>query len=500
MARRILKAVKGELAGLWQRLRADPDSERERDRAASGPIPADDGMPAMTIDDILAREAGRYATVLHVISLASFRDAVGERWAKLADKVMLIGESVLHRHVSGVGSFGRQDDMFVLVFSRLTKAEAAQRAKAAATELGERLVGSTRFTGESLVHCAEVDAATALGPDGKVDFAVLAGAVTEARAAEAEERRVLAANEQGTERAVPGHGTTGDEARQPLRRHLQPTDWRADEAAGRRFRAARAVAAVADDVAQAAPPAEAEPQYGVEYIPTWIAAGEALGAHLCRARRQDGPESPVLAGAAAYTGGGVGFALDRLVAGTVTDLLSDPAALKARWTLVVPVHFLSLITRQRLMLTGIYARLPDAVRLLRLDFELFGLPDEPSAEQFADAVSALRPLGREVLVRTRPGRRLAALAADHGCDGLGIDLAELTAADRTPEALAALLPAIRSEAAAAGLAAHAWGLPSRNAVRTAAALGYARLNGPALARPVVRPTAPIPAPRARLIG
>ncbi len=487
------------LTEIWQRLTGAEDDD--------APVPhawSDDGYDdqplRMGLDELLSEQAGRYATKLHVVSLAGFRRQVGDRWLKLADKVMMIGESVLHRHVGHDGSFGRRDDMFVIVFSRLTRSEGAARAKAAAEELGQRLLGSARFTGESLVFCAEVDTNAALSADGTIDVAVLDNAVAEAQQAEDEALR-----------AQGGRPSAGE----PLRRHLQPSDWQAPgqehralhetarrETAARQFHAAQPATVLSDEAAAPADGAEHRPEarWQVQFVATWLAAGESLSGQFCRVLRQDSADAKPLVGSAAYTGGSLALALDKMVAATAARTLRDLATKHPKVVLIVPVSFRSLITRQRMMLTGVYADVPDAVRLLRLDFELFDVPEAASPRQVLDAAAALRPLGRDILLRVRPDHPTAALAADCGFDGIGFDIAEMTADELHPERLAAALSAVHGAAAEAGLAAHVWSLPNRAAIRAAAALGYARLNGPGLAAATDRPCAPVAAPRDRLIG
>lgn len=418
----------------------------------------------MSLDELLATELGRYFKVLHVISLSGFRDAVGDQWARLAEKVLLIADSVISRQLGSDGIFGRRGaDMFVLVFSHATESEARARAEAIGVELGERLLGSARFSADGLVHVAHMDAATALD-GGDLDLSKLQAAVTEARE--------LASEALG--------------APLPLRRHLVPSDNVEVERRWRRFHQPRPATLVGDDAAPAAERLAAE--YRMEFLPTWIAAEAALGANLCRMGNAAGRL------AAPYADPGVGFALDRRLAAQAAALLPE-----LRGVLIVPIAFASLLSRKRLLLTGDYHAIPEALRLLRLDVEVFGIPDSASPRQLLDAVAAVKPLARSLLLRMRPGQDSAALAADCGFDGVGIDAAELPPDLADEFGVTATLEALRRNATAAGLAAYAWNLRSRAAVRAGVAAGLDRLNGPALARAAARPPVPIPAGRDRLL-
>lgn len=450
----------------WERLRAEDDAPPRAEGAHAASAFAHAPLH-LTLDEMLQTEPGRYFTELHVISLAAFRAAVADQWPKLAEKVLLIGESVIHRHIGPHGVFGRRgDDMFVLVFSGIDEAEAAERAETISTELGERLLGTTRFSAGGLVHVAHLKASAALANGGEIDLDMLRHAVGEARETAA--------------RGTPA----------PLRRHLLPSAKPSLAEQRRVFHGMRESVCVPDEVAGAHE--EAGAALTLAYVPTWVAAEAALAATLCRVRRTD-PAGREWLGAHAYLNPSLGFAIDRQVAVLVAETLPQ-----SRTALILPVAYTSLVTRQRLLLTEIYDGIPQALRLLRLDFEVFGVPANASQVQLTDVAAALRHLGRSLLLRADPGQDVAALAAECGFDGIGIDLA-MHHTGRDAAALATLLADLRRNASAAGLAAHAWNLPGRAAVTAAVAAGIDRLNGKALAPPAERPGAALPVPREHLL-
>lgn len=450
----------------------------------AAPPPAEDAFAEQniqqTLDDVLKQEAGRFGTKVHVVSLSGFRDAVGtEKWRKMADKVLMIAESAINRHIGKSGVFGqRGEDLFVLVFARLPQIEALARSQQVAKEIGERLLGSARFSAEDLVHCVQMDLDQVLSVDGQLDLTALSEAVAEVRAAEE-------ATAEGAAR------------REALRRSLQPTDWQPPEPERRTFAEAKPIEVLSDASVDSV---ETQGRYEIQAVPTWVAKGEALSASLCQIVRQDRPEAPELVGNKAYTGGqGVAFALDQIVAARAMQLLQDLTAQQVRSTLIVPIHFTSLVTRQRMMITGIYARVPDAVRKLRLDLEVFGVPPEPTPSQLADVCSALKPLCRDVLLRLPAVKFAAGLAADARFDAVGLDVEDLTEGDRSDPALLRALAALQQGAEAAGLQSYAWSLKSRTTLRGAVRLGIGQVNGPALMRPQPRPRPPIPAPKQRFL-
>lgn len=453
----------------------------EQDQA---PLPRDDDDDFgdqeihQTLDDVLRQEAGRYGTKVHVVSLTGIREVVGpDKWRKMAEKVQMICESAIHRHIGKGGVFGRRgEDLFVLVFSRLEPLEATARSQQIAKEIGERLLGSARFSASNLVCFTAVDLSQAMGEDGQLDLGVLGDAVAEVRSAQ---------------------GAEAEAEAEELRRSLQPSDWQPAEAERRTFASAKPIEAMSDAAVD-----RVEPQgsYELDLLPTWEAQGEALSSYFCRIRRQDRPQAPLLLGGKAYTGGqGVAFALDQTVAAQAVHLLEGLAAEHLRCALVVPIHFTSLVTRQRMMVTGIYSRLPDGVRKLKLDLEVFGVPAEPTPSQLADVCSALKPLCRDVLLRVPYAKFPAGLAADARFDALGMDIDELDDIAGADPAVLRDLAVLQQHAEGVGLGSYAWNLRSRVTVRGAVRLGIGRVNGVALVKPVAKPKAPVTVPKQRFL-
>jgi hypothetical protein len=473
--RRLLKPLSRLLTTEQQ----DDDALADDDEADSPDFAEQDIH--QSLDDVLKQEAGRYGTKVHVVSLAGFREAVGsEKWRKMADKVLMIAESAIHRNIGKGGVFGRRgEDMYVMVFSRLSPREALARGQQVAKEVGERLMGSARFSADGLVHCVEMDLDAALGDDGELNLGALADAVAEVRAAE----------EADPETA---------KRREELRRSLQPSDWQPPEGERRTFAEAKPIEAMSDAAVDKVETANG--RYEIEVLPTWEAQGEALASGLVQIIRHDRPDLPVLIGNAAYTGGqGVAFALDQLVADQAMRLLQQLASEHLRTVLVVPIHFSSLVTRQRMMVTGIYARVPDAVRKLRLDLEVFGAPPEPTPSQLADVCSALKPLCRDVLLRLPSPHFAPGLAADARFDAIGLDVEDMAEEDRGDAMVLRALASLQQGAESVGLNSYSWHLRSRPTIRGAVRLGVGRVNGPALMKALPKPRAPLPVPKTKFL-
>jgi len=166
--------------------------------------------------------------------------------------------------------------------------------------------------------------------------------------------------------------------------------------------------------------------------------------------------------------------------------------------MVVPLHWGSLGTTARMSVLGPFADIPEAIRTQNLIIDLFGLPANLAPVSLSEAVTAIRPLCREIMIRvplTDPALNRAALA---GVSMVTIDLAELPNADKTDdEHLLAALERLRREARAAGLAVCVWGVRRRRVVVGTVLGGFAMMNGPGLMKDLPRPAKVLPAPRSR---
>ncbi|EME71086.1 hypothetical protein H261_04972 [Paramagnetospirillum caucaseum] len=450
----------------------------------------------MALEGLLAEDDGQYQTKLHLISLVEFHEAVGDKWSRIAEKVMLIAEGVINLHLGAGNVYGRKgSDLFVLVFRATPPAEARRRAVRIAQELGTRLVGS-QFTGHDrpLALAAEISLADALNDDGELDLEALAAAITETRAVIAGQTEPLRGP------IAPG----GDAA---PRRGKEP-QWAAMEAAARdrgdpNWQSAAVERAPAGGPApglDATPPLPGDAALSLVWRPTWMEEGEVIGAYRAQVLRVDQPGEPAYEGSRAYPAadGESIPRLDRFVAGAAVRGIKAAMADGSTARMVVPLHWGSLGTSARLSVLGPFADIPEVVRNQGLIIDLFGLPANLAPIALSEAVTAIRPLCREIMIRvplTHPALDRAALA---GVSMVGVDLAELPNADKTDDDhLLAALQQVRREAAAAGLAVCVWGVRRRKVVVGTVLGGFAMMNGPGLMKDLPRPAKVLPAPRSR---
>ncbi|MBR9972454.1 hypothetical protein [Magnetospirillum sulfuroxidans] len=520
---------------------SESDAEREMElarkaarRVDSDSLTSEDFRLAM--EQVLREDQGRFGTKLHVVSLVEFREAVGERWARVSDKVMMIAEGVITKHLGSGNLFARQGtDFFTLVFRTCSADEGRIRAHTIAQELGTRLVGD-QFQGidRPLALSAEMDIADALQIDGTLNHPAIQRAVGEKRALLA--GTVSDANSKSwvppqtipqpakvglgqhhilTEPVarkksnddLPNAITTGDSV-QPAK----DPGWVAMEAPKRQKEADAAwiildtgpqqpqTAPSAPAIIPSAPPLLDTSRLTLLWRPTWMANPQTIGAYVARIQRQDKTDTIALDGTLAYPRADESsiLTLDRYcIANAMRDFRASESAGNGS-TVVVPIHWTTLAAENRMEYLTPFADITQDARAARVVIDLFGIPDQASARQMGEIIAIAKGLCREVMVRTRLTDSRAKLAADCGATMIGIDLSQLPPAERTDDA--ALLLSLRrflEQASTFGLGAYLWGARRRAAVVGAVQGGFAMVNGPALMKDITKPAKVLPAPKAR---
>lgn len=513
-------------------------AESGKPAAASAPAGTDpsayaDEEIALTLEQFLEQQGGRFSVKLHVVSLVEFREAVGDRWRKLRDKVMMIAEATINKHLGQGNMASRQgEDLFVLVFPKLPEDQGRHRAFVIAKELGARLLGNSRFAAgeEPLVHVAALDPDEAIGPDGKLNLAALESAIATVRvdAPRGQPQQDLpaylrggggAADEEGGLRAHlrPGEAASGEE--QGLRAHLKPGEGPAAEEGPQELRyhmkPGEAPPAAAEaglrrslmpsqpsgeaDAAEPEPPKPVAPpkprllpeHLTMAYRPGWVAAGESISAYLAQVQRHD--KGKPATGERAFLGasGEEVAMMDCFAAKAVAAQL---VAMRQKITLILPVHASSLAGPPLRDLRAILATVPHPVRILRLVIEVCGLPADGA--HAAGLIQHIKEECREVVLRTG----FQSLAGGLEATMAGLDLSMISAADRADDRLLSALAAFRDKAGQCGYLPYVWGLPSRAALNAAVAGDFAMVNGPALIKDVPEPNRLIPVPKAKLLG
>jgi len=546
-AKGLLNRLTRPLAAIGRRLTTREEEESERAAASSEPFDdrlVDDSF-TLTLEEMLAEDAGRFQVKLQIISLVQFREAVGEKWTRLSEKVMLIAEGVIAQHLGAGNVCGRQgQDFFVLLFRTVPHAEGRRRSILIAQELGTRLLGNQFIAGDvPLALAAELDLADAVGPDGKLKPSAMADAIAATRAeiernVTANSRRepvLVTDNTGGIRRSLQSGRSDGSDdalnrtsesawAGRTEYREGDPVDprwkkmengqprpqtepeWKPLETERRRtktepdWKPLETARRLPDERPDAAPPMPADAALSLSWRPTWMGASETLGAYQARISRIDQPGQPSREGSRAYPseGGDTALVLDRaIIAGAVRELCAADAP-SPRAALILPLHWASVSSARRLSLLAPLADLTDGQRGGRVVFELFGLPDDLATRDLSATIQSLRPLCREVMVRVSLDQPRAARAADCGASTIGIDLDVLAASGQADnDAVLDALAGLHQKADAAGLGVFAWGLRRRAIVTGTVMGGYSLINGPGLMKDLPRPARALPAPRSR---
>lgn len=546
-AKGLLDRLTRPLAAIGRRLTTRDEEEANQSSASSEPFDdrlVDDSF-TLTLEEMLAEDAGRFQVKLQIISLIQFREAVGEKWTRLSEKVMLIAEGVIAQHLGAGNVCGRQgQDFFVLLFRSVPHAEGRRRAVLIAQELGTRLLGNQFIAGDQpLALAAELDLADAVGPDGRLKPAALADAIAATRAQIAQ--TAARGNRRGPSLAVDGNGGFGratsseqsggagdrpdrnaetawagrtdyreGDAVDPRWKKLDAgtqrpqtePDWKPLETNHKRARPEpewkplETARRLPDDRPDSPPPMPLDATLSLSWRPTWMGATETLGAYQARIGRVDQPGQNPREGSRAYPseGGDTALALDRaIIAGAVRELCAADAP-SPRATLILPLHWTSVRSARRLSLLAPLADLTEGQRSGRVIFELFGLPDDLATRDLNDTVVALRPLCRDVMLRVSLDQPRATRAADCRASAIGTDIDDLSAAEQADDdILLDILAGLHQKADAAGLGVYAWGLRRRAIVTGTVMGGYSFINGPGLMKDLPRPARALPAPRSR---
>ncbi len=129
------KGLFAAVKSLWKR------SVEEDVVIPSGPMEGEeDHWVALSLEQLLENDPD---TLLHIISLRGFANALGPVWERMATKAMMIAESTVRLH-SGSSAEVRQhgDDTFLVLFPHLTPENGRRKAFDVSVLLGKKLVGA----------------------------------------------------------------------------------------------------------------------------------------------------------------------------------------------------------------------------------------------------------------------------------------------------------------------------------------------------------------------
>ncbi|CUW39984.1 conserved protein of unknown function [Magnetospirillum sp. XM-1] len=498
------------MGSVWLRLAQSLKTLWDEDKpapanAAAGKVPRPTARSSVEsaaewLEQMLARDPSIKAK-LHVISLLEYRESVGEKWPRLADKVAIIVEQVVRRNIGRGSTFCRDgEDCWIMAFPELSPDDARRRTITVVEELGRFLYGQQQASGQErpVALAAEVAVSEAVGPDGELNHGCIHSAVAEVRA-----------NVSTT--GLPYLPTqvvkTGPAANDPLQGwaaldrgpdlRKEDMQWETIEGTGVKKPAAYLDPSIVGPI----PPGAA---LALVWRPTWVAVGEAISAYSARVVRRDHDKADPVEGCWAYPEGDVATAitLDRFVVNSAVRDIRNAARNAQEGvpqpSVILPLSWQSLASDQRQGVVFALSDLTQDTRNTRLVIEIFHIPDGTTTPELESVVSFVGGLCREVLVRTRLSSHRTSVAAEIGVSKIGLDLSELRPEEKMDdEQLLAVLARIQEETTRDGIGCYLWSARRKRVVGSVVQGGFDMVNGPGLMKDIPRPAIVLPAPKTR---
>jgi len=423
---------------------------------------------------------------LRAVSLADFRQAVGDKWPRLADKVAMIAEQLIRRRLGAGNLFRRVDDQtWLLLFPRIAPAQARDIAVAIAQDISRHLLGERCVGGERpLAVAAHLNVAEAVDENGCLHAGNVRQAIEQSRALFDHLAPCAPA-------AIAACGTRLDA--QPRQRHAGTVDWTPI--------IREHCDTEPDEPWQGIAPLPGDSRLSLLWRPTWVADSEAIAAYCARVARLDRPGDSPLEGSMAYPAHDdpSALALDRFVAAAAMRDLRRGG--DRGCAVIVPLTWSSLHGDHRAELVAPFADVAAHIRQSRVRVEICRIPDDADPETINRVIQALHGLCGGVLLRLRLSSPLLARVDELEGAEIGLDLSELRANERmADDRLLGVLDMLQDCADQAGLGCYVWSARRRKVVGSVVSGGFHMVNGPGLMKDVVRPAMVMPAPRERFTG
>lgn len=171
-----------------------------------------DSDVTLTLGNLVNETETKASGKVQVISLAAFRDAIGDLWERYQEKVIMIAETSIARRIGKGNTFiAIDEDSWLLLFSRADEAQAQERADAIASAIGEKLMGA-RFALEEipLPAAQKLGLADILNDDGTVNLDAMRAEISKIKAAQRATEKPLA----------PSHARKVKEGRAPVKQRI----------------------------------------------------------------------------------------------------------------------------------------------------------------------------------------------------------------------------------------------------------------------------------------
>ena len=142
-----------------------------------------DDNVSLTLSNLARETETRASGRVQLITLADFREAIGELWDRYENKILIIVESTIGRMIGKGNTYIPQDDdTWLLLFPDLSEDMAQQRADAIAASIGEKLLGAQFSAHEApLPTASKLDLTGALNADGSLNMEAVKAAISRIR-------------------------------------------------------------------------------------------------------------------------------------------------------------------------------------------------------------------------------------------------------------------------------------------------------------------------------
>ncbi len=153
-----------------------------------------DSDVTLTLNNLVNETETKASGKVQVISLAGFREAIGDLWERYRDKLIMIAETSIARRIGRGNTFiAIDEDSWLLLFSRADENQAQSRADAIAAAIGEKLMGARFVLAETpLPEAQKLGLADIVNADGTVNLDAMRAEVAKIKAAQRAHDKPLA--------------------------------------------------------------------------------------------------------------------------------------------------------------------------------------------------------------------------------------------------------------------------------------------------------------------
>lgn len=410
---------------------------------------------------------------MHLIGLSHIRDHFKEDWAKKSEFVHDIAVSSINRHLGPQDIFTCYEEIvFVVVFGGIPESQASLKCAMIADEIALRIFGE-----KAKPDLVEV-ATTTLDENGNLsmDMTNLPSFL----------KNMMGGGTDNVHRHPVASPSMPKDKLQPSPSPQETTEAEKPpiETSTRRGKTSKELELEKQKEVEALlatlPPREQKLySFGVlsfVYRPIWLVKDRVTSASTCVPSRVTSEGTLRVGGPALLSSpdSPVNAEYDLACLESAGEELGRLAKLKDTAIIILPVHYMTLIANKyRVPYLNALNKLPEALKK-QIRFELISIPRDVPAGRIGDALSTLRVIGNDPLVRVRLDFQHFEKFVGLGVYAIGFDVLNFNASE---EALIEEMRRFSSGAAKHGFRTYAHGLQTKSLISAAVCEGYHYLDG-----------------------